>query len=363
MLAIYLLQDFASCKGQTCDVLHNSTLTTLTSLADLKLRSFFHKRNFISSVQLSLEQHAFTRFLPLLIADYDPNNSPPYNPHNSQWYRTAKVASSHNSYDSSHVFFQVPSVSSSSSSGIRQLGFIPVRNATSNGMFSGVVSINYDNSRKFAQSINQNRILSSGYCYVIDTNSSALISHPNLSPSCVDLKCAEGFSDVEYRTFKSEFLLPLKRQSVDQASYTKGGSSWRLATTHVVFGTVDYTVVATVSNTEIESTAQQTTNAINATINSMEIIFGCCIFACVVLLVLFSRWMIALIVHPINDLRDVLAFIRSNDLSRELPGKASSKDMKLLLDAFTKVYLFAYQSIDIDLFFLNIIILCSYWLL
>ena len=322
-----LLQDFASCKGQACDILYNSTLTSLTSLSDLKLRSFFHKLSFVSNVQLSLEQHAFTRFLPLRIEDNDPN-SPPYNPRSSQWYRTAKEA---HSFD--RVYFQVPSASLNS--GIRQLGFIPVRN-TSSGMFSGVVSINY-NSRKFAAFINQNRILSSGYCYVIDTNSSAIISHPNLSPSCVDLKCAEGFSDAEFSKFKSEFLLPLKLQSVDQSSYTKGGSSWRLAATQVVFGTVHYTVVATVSNSEIESASQQTTNAINATINSMEIIFGCCIFACVVVLVLFTRWMITLIVNPITDLRDVLAFIRSNDLSRELPGKASSKDMKLLLDAFTKV--------------------------
>ncbi len=331
-----LLQDFASCRGQACDVLHNSTLTSLTSLSDMKLRSFFHKLNFVSSIQLSLEHHAFTRFLPLLIADIDPN-SPPYDPRNSQWYRAAKEA---HIYD--RVFFQDPVASVNG--GIRQPGFIPVRN-TSSGAFSGVVSINYNNSRKFAESINQNRILSSGYSYVVDTNSSALISHPNLSPSCVDLQCAEGFSDVEYNKFISEFLLPLKLRSVDQSSYTKGGSSWRLATNHVVFGTVHYTVVATVSNAEIESTSQQTTIAINATINSMVIIFSCCIFACVVVLALFSRWMIELIVHPIHDLREVLAFIRSNDLSRELPGRASSKDMKLLLDAFTKVIYLLLESI------------------
>ena len=295
-------------------------MTALTSLSDLKLRSFFHQLNFISSIQLSLEQHAFTRFLPLLIADMDPN-SPPYNPHNTEWYRTAREA---RRYD--RVFFQDPNVSVNG--GIRQLGFIPVRNASS-GTFSGVVSINYDNSRKFAASINQNRILSSGYCYVIDTNSSALISHPNLSPSCKDLKCAEGFSDDEYKT--------CDLQSVDQTPYKKGGSSWRLAATHVVFGTLHYTVVATVSNTEIESTSRKTKEAINNAIFPTVIIFVCCIFAYVVALVLFSWCMIALIVTPIEELREVLAFIRSNDLSRELPSRASSKDMKLLLEAFKKV--------------------------
>ena len=90
----------------------------------------------------------------------------------------------------------------------------------------------------------------------------------------------------------------------------------------------------------------------------MVIIFSCCIFACVVVLALFSRWMIELIVHPINDLREVLAFIRSNDLSRELPGRASSKDMKLLLDAFTKVIYLLLESI----IFIPTCC-CSYWLL
>jgi hypothetical protein len=66
-------------------------------------------------------------------------------------------------------------------------------------------------------------------------------------------------------------------------------------------------------------------------------VFAACIFTLLVVLLLYSWQMISLIVNPINDLRAAFALIRSDDLNSEIPTKASSLDLKILLGAFGQV--------------------------
>jgi hypothetical protein len=47
--------------------------------------------------------------------------------------------------------------------------------------------------------------------------------------------------------------------------------------------------------------------------------------------------MIFTIVDPVNDLRKILVAVITGDLSKSVINKSSSKDMKILLDAFSKV--------------------------
>ena len=227
-----------------------------------------------------------------------------------------------------------------------QTAYIPLR---SKGAFVGVMSTNYLAS-KLSTVINTNRILSSGYCYLIDTNSSELISHPSQTSSCSTLVCAEGFSSSEYTAFVSAVLNPIKFKGAlpgSSVTYKKQGKSWRITSSSVDIGTVQYTVFATVPNSEVEKTSTDTTTSINKTVVSMIIAFAFCIFGFLLFLFLYSWFMITSIVNPVNDLRASFLLIRSDDLSRDVPAKASSSDMKVLMEAFSKV------SLELLLLFLS----------
>jgi len=119
--------------------------------------------------------------------------------------------------------------------------------------------------------------------------------------------------------------------------YKKKGKSWRITSSSVSIGTVQYTVFATVPNSEVEKTSTDTTTSINKTVVSMIIAFAFCIFAFLLFLFFYSWFMITSIVNPVNDLRASFLLIRSDDLSQDIPTKASSSDMKVLMDAFSKV--------------------------
>ena len=232
------------------------------------------------------------------------------------------------------MIFQKPR---SSSSGIFvQTGILPIR---SKGVFVGVLNTNYLATR-LSTVINSIRILSSGYCYLIDTNSSALISHPAITSTCNTILCAEGFSQSEYDSFANYVLQPIRGAGTLPTSsviYTKRGNSWRLTASTVQFGTIHYAVFATVPNEEVEKTAVDTTRSINSTIVSMEIAFAFAIFGFFVILAIYSLRMVGVIVNPVNDLRAVFALVRNDDLSGSIPSQASSRDMKTLLDAVSKV--------------------------
>jgi len=214
--------------------------------------------------------------------------------------------------------------------------YIPLR---VKGSFVGVLSSNYLADR-LARVINTNHILESGFCFLIDTNSFELISHPDLTDKCTTIQCVEGFSDSEYASFMSAVLNPIMNTGAlpsPSVLYKKQGKSWRVTSSNVNIGTVQYTVLATVPNSEVEKTSTDTTTSINKTVVSMIIAFAFCIFAFLLFLFLYSWFMITSIVNPVNDLRASFLLIRSDDLSQDIPSKASSSDMKVLMDAFSKV--------------------------
>eukprot|EP01037_Dinobryon_pediforme_P033193 gene33193-38526_t len=119
-------------------------------------------------------------------------------------------------------------------------------------------------------------------------------------------------SQSEYATFAVAVLQPIRGNGYllnDAASivFKKQGANWRLTASSVVVGTVRYTVIATVPNSEVEKTSTDTTNSINATVVSMVIAFAFCIVGFLVILVGYAWYMIKLIVNPVNDLRAVFA--------------------------------------------------------
>ena len=232
--------------------------------------------------------------------------------------------------------------------------YIPLR---VKGSFVGVLSSNYLADR-LAKVINTNRILTTGFCFLIDTNSLELISHPYLTSSCTTIDCAEGFSGSEFASFMSAVLNPIMNTGAlpgPSVLYKKKGKSWRITSSSVSIGTVQYTVFATVPNSEVEKTSTDTTTSINKTVVSMIIAFAFCIFAFLLFLFFYSWFMITSIVNPVNDLRASFLLIRSDDLSQDIPTKASSSDMKVLMDAFSKVSNTCYIAVIWD-----VLLPCTY---
>ena len=180
----------------------------------------------------------------------------------------------------------------------------PIRSAsTSYGKLHGVLSVNFL-TQTLSDAINGLRILKSGYCYLVDTNSSAVISHPQLSAKCNTIQCVEGLNDPgEYLAFKQLFLNPLhnKASSVTNKAifYKKNGKTWMLTCALAIFGTVNYTVVVTVPKSEVDQASTSTTDSINRTVVNMIIIFSFVIVFFLIALVLFSRVMVISILDPV----------------------------------------------------------------
>ena len=307
-------------------------------------------------MQLGVEEHGYTRYLPYTSTPIASNNPskpdscrielpasdyctslyynsrcvtgngvfPPYDPRCRQWYYQGK-----NLTKVDQVRFLVPRTSSSGV--FVQTAYIPIRKG---GAFYGVLLTNYLASR-LSNIINSLRILDTGYCYLVDSTTSEVVSHPKLTGSCSTLQCVEGMSDAEFASFN--IYTYIRSPSSSGEIYKKQGSNWRITSSNVKFGSIYYTILATVPNSEVERASTDTNKSINKSVVAMIVAFALCIAGFAVILVFFSYWMIIQIVNPVNDLRDVFALVRNDDLTGTIPTKASSKDMKLLLDAFSKL--------------------------
>jgi nitrogen fixation/metabolism regulation signal transduction histidine kinase len=69
----------------------------------------------------------------------------------------------------------------------------------------------------------------------------------------------------------------------------------------------------------------------------MIIAFVFAMFLFTVAIIRLSVILIQAIVNPINELIQVLTLVTKDDLSGNVPSQASSKDMKILLDAFVNL--------------------------
>ena len=209
------------------------------------------------------------------------------------------------------------------------------------GKSKGVLSVNIL-AQTLSNSINDLKVLKTGYCYLLDTNSSNVVSHPKLTANCYTIQCVEELNNPnEYMVFRMLLLNPLHEHPlsvVDKAIYyKKNGQTWMMTCALAIFGTVNYTVVVTVPKDEVDEATINTNNSINATVVDMIIVFSFVIVLFLVCLILFSYFMVISIVNPVNDLRGVLKLIRNDDLSSKIPQSASSQDMKVLLEAFSKL--------------------------
>jgi len=329
-----------------------------TSLLDLKFSSFMYTNSFASFVQLGLETEGYFRNLPYTMSNYESpskctiedqtasycqsayqsskcNNVGAsynyYDPRCRSWYQTGKAYTGN-----TKTYFSYPRISSAGYFVIT--AFAPIYNSIStftSNEFVGVININAL-ATTLTNSVNALKILADGYAYIIDTTApSYLIMHPKASGSCLQVQCAEGFTDSEYQTFYNDVLTPIMNGAKPSSSYTKNGQSWRLASASVQIATSKYTLVATVSRNSILEASNSVQAAIKSSVITLIVVFAFGIFFVTVAALELTKKMIRAIVDPIQDLRYICTKLANNDYSCTIPTDPSSIDMRQLLDAFS----------------------------
>jgi len=168
-----------------------------------------------------------------------------------------------------------------------------------------------------------------------------------------------GFSEEEYNEFYKTVLAPLQSNVLENSNssvsttYVKGGSvshvlllnfswfcflkTWQLAYARVTYETIDYVTIATVPDSDVEATSTTVQKKIDLSVNGLVAAFVIlmCIFAAAIFYfsVLFAR----AIVTPINELKALCLMVTEDDLAGKVPDRASSLDMRALLDAFSNL--------------------------
>eukprot|EP01031_Cornospumella_fuschlensis_P028932 gene28932-34918_t len=357
----YFVPTDAFCESTVgaCLQTNQANQTRLTSLLDLKLRSYFHAKNFLSFIQIGLDSDGLTRYLPYQYSSTysrptrcqvqnlgnpmcankyaqsrcaQPNlaNYPAYDVRCRDWYNIAKTNG-----DPSMVYFDYPRVSSSGQYVLTAV--TPILSSDSSS-FYGVLNSNFLVAT-LSQSINSLTILRHGYVYLVDAkNVTNIVLHPKAAFSCRHLSCAEtAFSTFELDFFVDSILSPIASGSAATTipdSYMKGGGTWRVKYAKVIYGSIDYILIATVPNSDITEASDNTTEEIGQTITSMIVASAFCIVFFIAITTWLTRHMVHAVVAPVNELRSIFALVRQDDLSVEIPKKASSTDMRVLLDAF-----------------------------
>jgi tetratricopeptide (TPR) repeat protein len=260
-------------------------------------------------------------------------NYPAYDPRCRSWYDFGETMN-----DPSMAYFQYPRVSSSGQFVLT--GVVPIhQNNSLSGPLYGVLTSNYLIST-LSEAINSLTILKTGYCYLIDSaNVSNIILHPNLPKSCSQVQCAEGLSDSDFHAFHERVLTPIQNEAYSSipSTYKKNKKTWRITAFPVNFGSVKYSLLITVPDSEVTEASDDTQASISFTVTGMIIAFVFAIVFFIVTFVYFTRALVHAIVKPLNDLRLLFHRVINEDYSVEIPSKASSYDLKVLLKALSNL--------------------------
>lgn len=359
----YFLKTDDNCgsAGSTCAQTQTSFETRLTSLFDLKLRSYFYNGNFVSFYQFALDSNGYTRYLPYqksttnsepascVIQDSpglchsiytnskcSNNNAyfsyPPYDARCRSWYQ---LGLSEKNATNDYAYFQYPRIASNGQYVLT--GAVPIRY---NNQFYGVLNSNYLIST-LSNAINTLTILKSGYVYIINSgdNVTDIVLYPNLPSVCTTVICAEGFSTSEYNAFYENVL---SRLAADPSLafttiYKKGGSNWRISTYPVAYGSVKYTLLATVPDSEVLEASNDTQDAIDKTVVIMIVVFVILMVVFLISYYFFTNALIHAVVTPINDLRRIFEKVKNEDYHHEIPKRSTSYDLDILMEALSNL--------------------------
>jgi tetratricopeptide (TPR) repeat protein/uncharacterized protein YegL len=217
------------------------------------------------------------------------------------------------------------------------------QNADDTQPLLGVLNVNVL-ADSLSDSINKQKILHSGYVYAIDAvDESTVIFHPRATASCATVRCVEkGFSDAEYADFTVNVLDKIRKIVVENATgvtvptyYKKNGEKWRLAYSPVVYGTIQYAVISTVPQSDIQKSSDAVNTKIDSSIVGIIVAAAFTMLFLVGVMVIIIQMIVKSVSRPISDLSKVCRSVIDGDLSASsLPTSASSSDVKIVLQAF-----------------------------
>jgi tetratricopeptide (TPR) repeat protein len=252
---------------------------------------------------------------------------PPYDPRCRSWYETALLGG-----DPTKVYFDYPRLASTGDYVLTST--TPIRSSMSkSGTLYGVLNFNVLSST-LSDSVNSVNILYNGYAYVVDADAPEnVVIHSDLG-SCIKVSCLEAFSTSEYLTFNSTVLQPLRLGTTVATTYTKGGSTWRLEYEYIEYGTIRYAVIVTVPNSDVLKATTDVQNSIDSTTLNLIIIFAVIMGVVALLMAYETVQIVRGIVVPLKALKQVCENVLENNLEGKIPSEATSRDMKVLLEAF-----------------------------
>eukprot|EP01041_Mallomonas_annulata_P010479 gene10479-21855_t len=358
----YYLPNATACSTQNnCAKTHNLKIVQQTAMVDFILPSYLHQSSNVEFYQIGFEDHGLTRNSPYAYKKYgdqtqcyvedisldicydmyynskcgNPNAAkyPPYDPRCRVWYQMAVRGG-----DPNKVYFIPPRVASTGNVDVTSV--TPLKTGMrADGKLLGVVNSNIL-AQTLSDSVNKLKILDSGYCFLISTtNTTEVILHPTLSAS-FNARHNEiqylfpALNPQEYNDFRRNVLLPIQNHGQVASTYFSGGKEWHLAYSSVVYGTVDFTLIATVPVEEVLQAAKTMGNSVN-NISSLVIILSfSAIVLCVAFLSIFVYLLVDAVINPLSDLLAICKQVVDDDLNIEIPKHASSLDMKILLEAF-----------------------------
>eukprot|EP01034_Spumella_vulgaris_P047470 gene47470-biopygen31404 len=243
---------------------------------------------------------------------------------------------------SNAVFFRLPTIGDN---GVytQPVGIAVRKTADPTSPLLGVLTANYLIT-KLSLTVQSFDYLTEGYVYAVQAaNMSILIVHPNANSKCKYVMCAEGFSKAEYNAFVTNVITPIENYELGQGSnssivYMKQGRKWQLVYSRAQANAINFVIMATMPVSVVEQTSDTVLSSINNTVVGMIIAFILAIVFLVVFSVFYAYELTKSVVDPINELRKVFELVRmSEDLSGQVPEVASSVDMRILLDAFSKL--------------------------
>eukprot|EP01031_Cornospumella_fuschlensis_P025871 gene25871-31244_t len=365
----YVSGDVDCSATNSCSITQEDYYTRLTSLMDTMASAYFYNGSYLSFVQMALEKDGFTRYWPyrLTSANSHPTNClidtqtrelckqlyefsacsnpevyssfPPYEARCRIWYDLSWV-----NPVADTVLFQYPRRASDGYSVTTgSLGIFPDNNPAlpRHGVF-----ISNFLASKLSENVNQLKILKDGYSFLIDRhNFGNVVLHPKASAACTTVRCAEGLNAADYEHFLAAVVDPYVNNSSDLGNnvylsqYSKAGKTWRVAIDSVkaADSNVDYLLIATVSNGEVLQASRSTEDAINGSVGTMVALFVIIIILYIVILIYVTKLLIRVIVNPLNDVRTVLQHAIAEDFSHDMPTKATSSDVFLLLEALSQL--------------------------
>lgn len=264
----------------------------------------------------------------------DPTSSyyPPYETKCRDWYAVGD-----NHHTAQKVYFMTPRLASDKTTVLTGVVNIYANNDPSQTKY-GVLISNFLAS-ELSNAINKMKILDSGYYYLIERNNpNEVVIHPDATATCTTVICAEGMSSSDFTTFENEILLPAAAGlPLNTSLYKKRGDKWRVNVQPVTYGTVSYLLVATVPESEVLEASRKTTDSINTSVTGMIVGFAVTIAVYCLVLGWSTRLLIRSIVHPIDDLRGILQQAQEEDFSRDVPTKATSLDLAILMEALSQL--------------------------